>query len=570
MDAKSIDKILLILGFLMTTGAVVVGYTNPATTFELSIYSSTPIYFWALIVSSLLIGTFLTFQRSSVGSRTPIVLVGISFTTIMLLPVFRGYQYLREGDPMAHLGWTKEILAGEVDPMGFLYPGVHLLSAQMKVISGVGVEHAILLTTTSIAILFLIFVPLSVRVVSDRQRGPLFGLFAGMTFLPLLQNDPISFSPRFQAYFLTPMVLYFCLSIFKYDRDLYFLLSLLGFTTLTTFHPQQSMHFLLAVGAITLYLLVRVYNSNRTYLPTRTLLLFSTSTGVIFWTYVNRQSRFVSGVYSYAHQFLRRVPGEEAVNAGSSSLSELGVSLVELLLRIGLANIVFSLFAGLLFLIILVRRDWNLQVESIIIGVGTLSVLFVVLFVLGSGALRVFGFLMVWITVLGTIAATRFDTALRSYTRFLSPVIPLIVVGLFLFSLLTLFNSPFILFSSGHVMEGHFDGYETTFEYTNREDSVDFVRSASFRYYQGLEGMEQHRTSGLTIGRQVPDHFANQSLRTHYTENTYIAITSADYERDAIMYEGFRYSKQDFEYLRTAKHVNKVYDSNEFRLYHIP
>jgi len=67
----------------------------------------------------------------------------------------------------------------------------------------------------------------------------------------------------------------------------------------------------------------------------------------------------------------------------------------------------------------------------------------------------------------------------------------------------------------------------------------------------------------------IPDHFDNRTLRTYYEEPVYIPVTEADRVRDPELWNGFRFSDADFEYLETEPGINKVQSNGGYTLYRV-
>jgi hypothetical protein len=65
----------------------------------------------------------------------------------------------------------------------------------------------------------------------------------------------------------------------------------------------------------------------------------------------------------------------------------------------------------------------------------------------------------------------------------------------------------------------------------------------------------------------VPDHFADQNLRSYFDNPEYLAITEADRVRDGDVYKGFRFSSQDFTYLDNEPGIDKIQSNGGLDIY---
>lgn len=186
---------------------------------------------------------------------------------------------------------------------------------------------------------------------------------------------------------------------------------------------------------------------------------------------------------------------------------------------------------------------------------------------------RVYATMMPIVTVLGAIVIGR---GLHSLSRFLSTkrhraIIIIIIFAVLLISLPVAHPSPYIYETSGHTTETQMNGFDTAFQHENEEIPFSNVRSSPSRYGSGLYGPSaRDRADYYREGDRsgsVPDRFADRALHDYFDNPSYLAITEADRVRDPVVWQGFRFSHEDFEYLDQDEHIKKVHSNGGFDLY---
>ncbi|MFB6179797.1 MAG: hypothetical protein ABEI77_08745, partial [Halorientalis sp.] len=156
---RSLALTVLTLGFLAVAGAVLTATRSPATGYEVSIYSATPVTFW-IACSVAFLAAISVAVSPLYEDVAPFVLVlgGSTMLTIAALPVLRGYYFYGLGDSLTHLGWARQLAAGS-DPLAFFYPGSHLIAAAIAAL-GYEMPYAMLLSVVLFTLLYLVCVPL--------------------------------------------------------------------------------------------------------------------------------------------------------------------------------------------------------------------------------------------------------------------------------------------------------------------------------------------------------------------------------------------------------------------------
>jgi len=61
--------------------------------------------------------------------------------------------------------------------------------------------------------------------------------------------------------------------------------------------------------------------------------------------------------------------------------------------------------------------------------------------------------------------------------------------------------------------------------------------------------------------------FVKANYSDAFEEPRYMAISESTYQREVVLYNGFRYPERGFERLRTSPGVDRVHSNGEYRLY---
>lgn len=590
--------ILLILGFGALSISTIIAYLNPAAGYELSLYSDTPIEFWIGSVAALIISVKIVFFPTSALFRASGVLLGgLTMTAIISLPIIRGYYYVGEGDALSHLGRTREFNSGVLLPLDSRYPAVHTHGSILGDIANIQLTDSLLLYISVFLISFFIFIPLTVRVITQDRWIAHIGIFSGFLLLPINHvSGHMQIHPTSQAVVFAPALIYIFIRVYRNSRWEMLILFIIVSSFYTLLHPQQAANYILFFTGFCVAAFLYSQNSKNKSIKILKTHISAFVFIIIFWLWAANLPAFESslaGVLRSIFTLFAEDTAAESVSTRGVSLEQIGGGIEEIFVKMFAIALIYSIFAGLLMAIVVIN-SLNISrtqfLQNLFLSrvasqkrlylfltaafISTFSLFFVYLTAgISDQYFRHYAFLMSIVTILGTISLARALKIFKSRcseTRRRSITIAVMMAFLML-TLPIVFASPYIYQSSSHVTEAQMDGFETTFKYENDELSYDFVRSPTSRYGIAINGhayqdRSEYYRDGVRRGG-LPDHFADQQLRSHYDEPVYLTITGADRIRDPVLYNGFRFSKDDFDYLDSEPGINNVYSNSEFDLY---
>ena len=584
----------VIAGYISLCLATIIAWSRPATGYEPSIYSGTPVSSWVGILIALSVAVATSFCPNRTHRVTGVALAGMSITTIVALPIIRGYYWLGEGDSLTHVGFALNIQNGLLPLQGFRYPAVHTIGISISDITGVSLFQSLLLLIPIFVLLFFLFVPLAVRELVPNISTIIVGVFSGLFLLQMnFLGVHMQVHPTSQALMIVPLILFlFTANYLRSDRRL-FLPFVTAVTALVLVHPQQAANLFILLSSMAVIALV---HSQRGTGDSRTgywdLLVPTLTTGVLFWLWVGNLAKFETAFAAFVSNLLLVETGTATeVTSRSVSLSQIGGSIEEIFLKIFFVALLFCLLTGSIMIegfikVFITRigadRKW-LTIPDTCNETGTVLVLYLLFGVIGiigifltylvanitSQYFRHYGFMMVIVSIIGSIPLVQILTYLSKRFRLPSTdtVYAIVVFFLLLLSIPVIHPSPYIYQPSGHVPESQVNGYETSFDYRDENIVYNYVRLSTNRYHDAIRGWKVRENKENIDGRRIPDHFADRRLTNYFNQRAYVAVTGADRVRDPVIFNGLRFNQSDFQYLENEKGINKIQTSNEFDLY---
>lgn len=595
-DDELARKFTLAIGFLVLAGSVLLARSRPATGYELSLYTATPVGFWIgllLAVAIALAVAFVPPDGETISRTRPIALVlgGLSMAVFAGLPIVRGYRFHGHHDALTHLGWARAIHDGTMSPFELYYPGIHTVTTLVTTTLGTPLERSMLSVVLLAVLVFCVFVPLCVGTIVRDRRAVVIATFAAFLLLPITTISMyMSAHAMSQAVMFSALLFYLLTKYLRTDRAVSSVsaagvaLAIAAAATIV-YHPQLVAHLIVVFVGIALvqHLAGRVASEGRiagqTPIYGHTLLLV-----VLFLVWTSSHG-FFGGMVEYfltsAVEFvLEGRGGADTVETQGASLAAIGGSLGEIFFKLFFAQLLFTMLTAALALGLVGSRSALIrqirpEATYFLVALGGLMPLFFVYFVAPESTMhfRVFGLMMVVITVLGSIAAfaiyawlTESDSP-RSRGR-LPGTRPLFAVGfavLLVLSLAAVFPSPYTYNASPHVSDTKMSGYETAFDERLEDVPIVGLRNGPNRYDDAINGNEDR----TRIHEGTPDEGLGVNLPEQYEADRYLVLTRTDYERETTAYRELRYTESEFDSVATQPRVDRIQSNGEFDLYWI-
>ncbi|MGM0717706.1 MAG: hypothetical protein ACQET5_11155 [Halobacteriota archaeon] len=596
------SKIALTIGFVLLTVGILSAYVEPASGYELSPYASTPITFWACTALSCLVSLGVAFDRErSPHLRTIALLLTVGvFVALISIPVIRNYQFFGPADSLTHLGWVRDFRTGTLQPFDILYPATHVIALLFGEVGGVRLPRAGQLTVIVYFVLYLLFLPLCVGYLSDSDWAVPFGLYAAALFLPV--NNVSVFRmmhPTTQAILFLPFVFFVTFLYLRTPPDTerrrfslssWSILLYVAVASLLFVHPQQAANLLVVFVVISVVQATYRHFDDRLgdYDIGRERLAYAPAAfiAVLFGLWVPQHGRATgpgSIIIERVFQFITGTsesPVDGAAQRGRS-LSDIGSSIEEIFVKLFLVTLLFFIIAGLLMLLSYAGRiDWKdvdkrAVIKYLSISFFALTAIFAVYFLssVTTQHYRQIGLLAMVASILGAVMLSDGLTALadrfsvRSIVGIAGPLLAIML----LLSVASVYQSPYIYQDSAHITEMELTGYETAIDYRSDEVVFTNIRGGTARYADAVYG--RNGSERMDINRAdepIPEQVFNQgNMTTYYDDPHYLVVLDRDYDREVIVYKGFRFTSRGFDSLDQRSGVSKLISNEGFHLYYI-
>ena len=594
-------RLTLTVGFVAVAVGTAIAWRTPATTYEVSIYAATPLLFWIGVSIGFLSAAVVTLRSCRDGIAGLAVGLGV-ITTIVIgsLPVIRNYRFYGRADPMTHLGWAKEILAGRMRFGDVFYPGGHTTTALVTDTMGVPTERGMLLTAALYFVMYVIFIPLIVKAISGNRRMTVIAAFSGFMILPINQiANGLFFHTYSMAMWFFPVFLYVLVkhlksgrpggSVLDYVSPTNVLLAVIG-VALVFIHPQVALNVIILLGTL---VVIHAVVGRRLDLFVSDLRpvygAFALITLCWFVWIFQFEMVFVVGerVLTSTYEALLGTGGAgESVEARYQSARSIEATVPELFVKLFLVPSVYLMLGALVVAYTLWQSfrgtDASVDVDPLSGSVVTyfgyaglvLGPFFVAHFMgpISHLFFRHYGFGMMFAIVLGAVAIHRIAGGIpNGWLKAAKPlVLGLLAVALAL-SLLTVFASPYIYNGSHHVSDQHMNGFDTAIEHRNDDMQWSGIRNGPGREFDALvPGTTLYDRPDVSTGDST---YSEEELRALLSgekdEARYLPVSQGDVDREVIAYREVRYSQESFRLIGSQVGVHHVQDNGGFDLYYV-
>lgn len=570
-------KLYLIIGYLALFSGVLYSYSHPFNNYEPSVYTGTPLLFWILISISLFIALICIAKQSSTMIHLhSIVLCLLNILVISFLPVIRGAFFISEGDALTHLSYIQDMKSGYLSPLEILYPGSHILTLTLDIISLNNPRVATMVTPIIFITLYVIFIVIiSKRLL--RESGKIkWGVIGSISLLPISQHG-IHYSPTLLAILYSSLVFYLLICYSQNRMKRSGITLIIAFLGIILFHPQQAVNVTIVVfGFIFVSSMV---TNNRTHKFEYYTIGIIASLAVGTWIYNRPQfaNSFSGLIISFVNS-LSSSSGPPEEPSISQVFNSIDGSIYEVFLKLFSRNLVFVILCFIFVLSYYYKyrmsdgdpyKDSN-NSTYFALGMSLIPIisLFIVLLVANSQYFRYFYFSM----VIGAIVGVRALATIES-VNFIKPVtayrISLAII--LLMTIPIIHPSPYTYQASNQIPEQQFVGYDWTVEYSNTEYEHIRIRSPVDRYIQATNKVTSDKYQ-IFIGEQfrpeqAPVHFSRSGFNETFNDTKYLPVTSSDKFKDGVLWSGYRYTMDDFVHLNNEEDIAKVYSSGGTDMY---
>jgi len=584
-------KLILIINyFFLLLTLIIITSTPPVDSYEFSIYSAYPSYFWFLLLLSIILGmisVILSILNESLRKYWTLGFLAeiIAISLVLFLPLIRGYYIYGAGDVLTHIGYMLDIEYSGVIGKNH-YPLLHILGVTLHetTIFSYGIITMIIPPIFSLISILYWFI-LGKEIMNDLRE---------IIFLVLITSLPIYgvinslFTPNHQAFLLIPVIIYTLIKYQKIKRKEICIIFIILSILMAVIHP------LIAVIVIFIYSLIQVSNYLFSYfLPDKndreSILIIIFIMAIVFLMWSTYLILFIKVLKPLTASLLGIDEVQSELAAKYSLISRVNVDIVYLV-KLGLhiygISVILSLSAlfCIIFLLVLHFKEREPIHQYLLI----FSLNFVMFFILGFivfikidlfGMKRIFNFALLFalIIISSTIVKLhkkiQFSTIIIKFIFYISIVIAIVL--LIYLSIFSLHLSPIIKMSNQQVPEGNYNGMRTFFEKRDITNPIIEHGLSQMRYFDSIYGHNLPATN-IRYGEITSpiDHFGYNTtsyLGSNYYEKHYFLLSKEGRGFYKSMYPEFpdkwRFTDHDFQMLETDPSVERIYSNKNLDIY---
>jgi hypothetical protein len=599
-----ICKLLAFISLMTVSAALIVLFlTEPATGYEISIYSVYPYSFWLLILTSIALGILILVVEASSLKESNWWLVGltivmVSNNTIFLLPLFRGYFTIDNygvgnTDNLQHIGFIRDIqITGHFGaPMSSgenFYPAFHILILFMASITHINIELMLLFSSPFIYILYLVWLYLlSKEMTKDHNQSLLVTAFGSV---PIFGSLYLVMKPMVFSFFILPLFLFLYFSSKESEAISCKVSFILLLITMPFYHP--------ITGGIALLIVVLLCQAsshisergiptkkeklNKLFERTIPFILFITW---FSWLSLFRMFRWQAVAIWEALQGIGTSEASYSLLLGYNPIIpklKIDEWLLHTTKTLGPVALYITLSVALLPNLLVKRKKSFAENHPFLLFLVLLFVIYILLIPASFLFSYAIGFVrMLLYTIFASILINGIALgSLLKYSKKRWAVFVLIILVLFISLPITVFNvhsSPWVLRANPQITHAEVWGMSWFMNYDSKEFLIDETFFKQQIMAMGLRGLQNIPFNIRKWPDSLaPDHFGylrHDNYGALYKQDRYFisnTLSRIFYESVLPQYtHSWRWTPEDFKHLENDLTVDKVYCNVGFEVFYV-
>lgn len=597
MKQENITKTIALVGFILIIVALIAAWNSPATGFESSIYSSTPLSFWLCLLLGIGFGIFIIiyqiYQQNFKNNLwiLGLLLILIGNTVALSLPVIRGYYLWNgSGDAGYHIGTIQNLLiTGHIEKNA--YPFIHIYIAQISEILGIGVIPIVSRITIFFGILYMVFLYLAARALLPRKEQILLTCLAGAALIHGWFN---TVSPNGLGNLLFPLILFLLIKSSSSSSFSWRILFIIIIILIPLIHPLIA--FISLIMLISLRIIAGImYSKARHSVTTNEFVSIKPAWGTIllllFWaaTWISISSSFIWGdIIRNVSEALRGAsPNQiQSLVNNINYAAEYGYSIINYFTKIYLITAIYGIIALVAFPILIKKNAHEPKLKMITAFYSPLVVISLIMIFfyflnlpMAPGRMEIYIIIMLFFMM--GFPLFEFIRWSRTRKRALS-LISIVLVGLFLFGasfsgMAKLYPSPYTYDVSSQNTHSEISGMDW---FLKQKDITIYSAGwyfAPYRYAEFLLTTEEKQTRNdlsLYVTKDLPFHLGYDlytNLGNYFNTDVYIILRDLNRKVYTEIYPemaNIRLLPDDFNKLEQDSTVNKLYENGGFEVYY--
>lgn len=607
---KRICVVLGILSLICYISAIFFAWNSPATGYEASIYTATPIIFWILIIGVYSIGIFLLLLRyteklsSRISEHLGYMALIFGSVAILTLSIIRGYVAINiTGDTGTHVAFINDIIQNMHIISSNPYPISHIEIASLNLTTGINILLLLRLIPILGIYLYLLGTYLLAKEILPNKRGRyligIIGLSLPFGSALLVSYSVFNFVPMLNGFFLIPLLLFLIVKGCKSDKKIYLIATAIFALLAVLFHPLISIVLIAFLIAILVAQIIGVKMNTHQISYINSAKFILNIIIVISLTFVIWYLGFYQSTINSIFESLIGNTGLENditlsyINTISSSLTA-GYS-INTYIRIAAINIIIYLSIPIVGIFYLINKNIKEEKYNYLLGLFIFLIIIAGLTIVIAITASGFNFnRFIHFAVMSGIICTGFLIDLifckkdKGYISTGKIVSIFLIIAIMLLSIISIYPSPFTLHQTPQNTNQEITAMETLMPVMNSVQNKTAIGFDSYyrfaQYLYGFGGVITNQFNTKTMLSlseydyeydSVPYHFGydiHDSLGEQMTKKTYVFIT----KKDAEIYDYYfpeikamRWIETDYKHLASDKSVNRLYANGEFSLYSI-
>lgn len=574
--------------------------TPGASHYEISIYEEYPWYFWWMIIFIICAGqTVLLYSAffpevRSLSTHAAFLATIIASAILVFIPFIRGYSVYGTGDPMAHIGYIKDILDTGYYGKNF-YPMLHIFCASITMLTGIIPSKYTVIIPPIFSLFFIFSFYILYKSIFSNYNQVLVGI--AFSSILVLENGNVALSPNGESFLILPFILYvFLKRLGKINRMEYSILIIFCTFLITLYHPLIAM-----LLVIVLLVFDASYYISRKFINDMSGLKFRSSIYIIiiiisiFYIWDDYKSLILYRVENiYLFLTGQSLSMHSNLNEYSSSLEKANLSMIDFFRT---AFDMFGLFlvtstASVVCIIYVIKmfksNDKDLNFTHVFTSIEALTFLSFALLLflapIGFSFIRVLDMEILFFLILGPITIYYMIKLEANSRRRIISVLILVAILMFPLtysSVFCVYESPRVRVGGQHVPDGNLIGMERFFEIRNEDILTLEYGLSQTRYSYAIYGFNRTPKNIIDYESDIfkkklylPDHFGYDNetlLGSYYDSPRYLLLTLYSRISWARIYPEFKdkwkYVPSDFNMLENDNSVNKIYANSDLEAY---
>jgi len=568
---SNVIKVMAVISFLLIISALVLIKNNPATGYEISIYSSVPLV-WVFLIGSIADGITIIVHQAFSEEKNNFWLIGfliliLNNFIVLSMHALRGYLHYAGSDHMCHLQWIKNLIESGHVESGNFYPAIHILGSQISEICNIAPEIVVKYLPAFLSILFLMLFMLLLAKSSLLKKRQILLVCAASCVL-FFNNLHVQIYPHTFSVLLFPAIVYFYFRGLEKPSWQFSLLFIILLILLPYTHPSGSVTMIFLLIAMELSRIIYDKRCNPKGIVSKIAVNPILISFITFFMWMSSFAVFGAKLSSLWSSIFEPYKNPWFTRTLETAVQLEWVEVVEYNLKMYGDNIIYialALIAGMIIIKRVYKKETGIKYLFLLFMFFLTCIPIEYILYIGAGSettgrmLNLLYMMTVAPVLVGFVLYELFKNKKRAKAI---AGVSLILILTFSISIFSVYHSPWTFSPSWHITNMDVEGSEWFFAHRNSTLKFDAM---------GIDGSLMQGTVGL-----IPAHFNysyHSTLGESLAQDSYAVINKRCKLANADpmvaktrlnIGSGWGFNEEDFGKLEHDPSVNKLYSNGEF------